>query len=136
MSQNPYTHGVAIATGVGPRPPGLLRHSSAHRARRRAIEAAKVTVIRADRGVSETDCRPHGEVVYELASWARRRGGRLMRADSCKVGPSMDYPFGGWLFVQVIEVHGPVTLPTTVNGWKLTKATAKDIAWAYKRRLM
>lgn len=130
MSQNLLTHGVAIATGVGPRPPGLLRHSSAHRARRRAIEAAKVTIIRADLEIDEMDSRSHSDVVRGLAEWAKRRGGRLMKTESCKVCPSMVHPFGGWLFVQVAEVHGPVTLPTTVNGWKLAKATAKDIAWA------
>lgn len=114
------------------RVPGLLRHSAAHRARRRAIEAAKVTVIRADLEINETDYRPHGEVEYELASWIRSRGGRLLKTDGCKVGPSMANPFGGWRFAQVIEVRGPVVLPAMVGGWKLAKAAARDIAWAQR----
>lgn len=129
-AQNTRTHGMHITDNTHARSPGLLRHSSAHRARRRAIEAAKVTIIRADMEIGETDSLSHSEVVRGLAEWAKRRGGRLMKTESCKVCPSMVHPFGGWLFVQVAEVRGPVTLPTTVSGWKLTKATAKDIAWA------
>lgn len=129
---NPYNHSIELAAGV--RPAGMLRHSRAHRAKLRSIEAEKVTVVCARYEPRAMDFdRDAREIVYDLTQWAKRKGGTLIRAISEHAGPSCASPFVGVRCMQVFTVRGPIALPTDIKGWKLTKATAKEETWAKTR---
>ena len=126
---NPYNHSIELAAGV--RPAGMLRHSRAHRAKLRAIEAEKVTVVcaRYASGPYDFEARSIRDITYDLAKWAKAKRGEFIRAQSEATA------FGGIQSVQVFTVRGPIALPADIKGWKLTKATAKEETWAKTRPL-
>lgn len=108
-----------------------LRHGRAHRAKLKAIAAECETVVVATREVCFMD-GVHGarDAIDDLKRWAKSRGREveLLRSES-----RHDHCRGGLHLVWVFGIKGPVTLPTTIDRWKIAKAAPEQEAWARKK---